>query len=189
MTKGKWDALGFGCGTPSGGMGGARGAAIVGGASFNGGGAAIAGAGGKTGVGGRLKPDPPGGFGDPLAPGACSPRSLTPPEMMRVYSLGPVWTGEGLERRSPLGTEKTRVAPFCRGGPASRIVEPTVCSGRIGRSEGVAAVCTGTGVGAVVQRGSLEVEGGDISTFGDISFVGIGSQVRAGRFAGGEVAD
>ena len=131
----------------------------AGGENFGGGGAANLGRAGAD-------------FCDPLAKGASAGvEPAIPPEMIRVYSLGPAGIGGGLEAGRP-GAEKRWVAPSGNDGSASRSVLLTVGFGRIGSTEAITGGLAGGGAGAV-HIGSLDA--------GGISFFGAtGSQVRAG---------
>ena len=123
-----------------------------------------------------------GGVGAAALGGAIGTLSAVfepiPPEMIRVYSLGPPATGGGLDNGG-LTTEKTCVAPAGIGGSGSRNVPLTDAFCGIGSMDGVTG---GLALrGGAVQAASLD--SGDTSLFG-----ATGSQVCDGVFAGGATA-
>src|SRR5580704_11998207 len=124
----------------------------AGGANFGGGGTASLGIAGTGAVEGTLKV------------GGSLPD--IPPEMIRVYSLGPACSGGGIDIGSPPAEERTWVAPAGCGGPAI-----------VGLGTGSIEGFGGSGAGGV-HAGSLD---DGASLFGAVnSKVCMGALVRGG---------
>ena len=140
----------MGTNAPTGGILGAGG--IFG--NFGNFGAAILGGGGAA-AAGILKVGSPPAAGPSSAAG-CSVeefRPSIPPEIIRVYSLGPLGGGAAAGTECPPGTEKSWVAPPWTEGLDSRGLS-AFTRGTAG-SGGLAGTTTGGGIGCV-QFGSAD---------------------------------